>query len=511
MAKQKMIVLVLSVILLFSMIIYKDHYEKTSIFSADIIKESQKSELIENKSSIDESIELFFNDYSIPDMDDNTAFLLPQGTDRNYKGTLKCYEYDLAIVSPNEDKEVLMRENIPLDVVLYNDTEYKEVKLYLTNLPVINLEPISYEYDHYRDGTEYEIVTGNLQVINPNGNGTQNTFEVYEGLAKFRIRGASTRAYPKHSYKLNLIDEEGNAVDKDLLEMRDDNDWILNAMFLDEAKVRESIAYEFWNLTNGTTKHKNAYVEVINDDRYRGLYLMQEPIDYKTFNAKKSNSVLYSVKGFLRDYSELFSKNAYELKSEIVSEIQIEDSEQIDYEMAIDALRAVINDVEGNQTDLEINYNLKSLIDYQLLLDMVLASDNSFKNQTFLITNKNGDYYFDKTIWDLDLCILKNTYTDNVVTDLHEDEIIPIKIKESSEYKDGLKYTYAKYRKEFYNLDSINGLLDNYFDIIEAGGAILRDSVRWGNDEYEEIKELMYDFFVDRIKVLDEHYGYKGN
>ena len=513
--KSKKAFLITSLFLLALLLIDRFYYENFSIYNCDIITSDEVSDIIKNKNKMYDDISILYNGYIVPTakMDDgNLIYILPQGNRIDYKGSLQADGYNLAIVKPKLSKLKLMEKNESIEIIAYSKDYYKIIDIFLTNLPVINLKPISYEYDIYRDGTEYEIVTGKMQIINPNGNESNNAYEVHECLAKYHIRGSSSRGYPKHSYKLNLIDEFGKKDNEKLLEMRNDNDWILNAMYLDESKVREKVSFDLWNYMNQNTKHNSKYVELIIDEKYRGLYLLQEPVDNKTFGIKKENSIIYSTKNNMINHAVLFSDSVLEYlyKNIIVDEFEIKVYDYNQCKEAIKLLRCIVKDLESNKNNINIEYDVNNFVDYQLFINMIAAVDNSYKNQIFVIKTRNNNNYFEKTVWDLDISMLKNTYEEHNVNEIMVDNLIPAKIKNSSEYKRKLVESYSKYRKKFYNIDIIMSILDTHFSTIENGGAILRDIERWNNDEYFETKEMLYDFFDKRIKVLDEYYDYGG-
>ena len=62
----------------------------------------------------------------------------------------------------------------------------------------------------------------------------------------YRRRGASSLKYDKPSYAIKLVDSLGDKVDTSLLAMRKDNYWILDAMAVDKARMRNRAAMDLW-------------------------------------------------------------------------------------------------------------------------------------------------------------------------------------------------------------------------------------------------------------------------
>ena len=114
-----------------------------------------------------------------------------------------------------------------------------------------------------------------------------------------KLRGATAGGKPKKSYALKLKDADGvSSLDRSFLGLRNDNNWILDAMFIDPARMRNRVSTDLWNefatlpyysasepkLRNGT---RGGFVEVFLNDAYNGLYCMTEKIDRQQLNLKK--------------------------------------------------------------------------------------------------------------------------------------------------------------------------------------------------------------------------------
>ena len=71
--------------------------------------------------------------------------------------------------------------------------------------------------------------------------------------------------------------------------MREDDDWILNAMFMDPTHIREALAYYTWDTMQSMMGYSASspnmqYVEFFLNDEYYGLFLLMEPLDGKTLD-----------------------------------------------------------------------------------------------------------------------------------------------------------------------------------------------------------------------------------
>lgn len=137
---------------------------------------------------------------------------------------------------------------------------------------------------------------GSLRVTFPEDEGLDSIYH-----ADFKIRGASSINYPKKSYAVKLRDAEGNSIDRKLLGLRSDNNWILDAMYVDLACMRNRVCTDLWNdfsvkpyyadrekkVRTGT---RGKFVEMILNGRHNGIYCMTEKMDRKQLKLKKVRS-----------------------------------------------------------------------------------------------------------------------------------------------------------------------------------------------------------------------------
>ena len=101
-----------------------------------------------------------------------------------------------------------------------------------------------------------------------------------------KIRGNTTRLFPKKQYGFKILDEEGNESNKKVLGMEKESDWILNAPFEDKSCIREPLAYHCSRkIMEYAPDTRYCEVFIVNDGadsidevHYKGLYIMIENI-----------------------------------------------------------------------------------------------------------------------------------------------------------------------------------------------------------------------------------------
>lgn len=106
------------------------------------------------------------------------------------------------------------------------------------------------------------------------------------GNAGLNVRGASSRAWPKQQYKLELWDDRGEDRAAPILGMPADADWILAAPYFDRSLMRNHLTFRWWEAL-GYASPRTRFVELFLDmdgDRkftladYRGIYVLTEKI-----------------------------------------------------------------------------------------------------------------------------------------------------------------------------------------------------------------------------------------
>jgi spore coat protein H len=95
--------------------------------------------------------------------------------------------------------------------------------------------------------------------------------------ARVRVRGASSQRYEKKSYAITL-DQPAR-----LLDLREDQNWILQAAYVDRSLMRHKLSYDLFAAlaTPEAPRYaaRSRFVEVYLNGRYRGVYLLMERVD----------------------------------------------------------------------------------------------------------------------------------------------------------------------------------------------------------------------------------------
>ena len=394
-----------------------------------------------------------------------------------------------------KDLESAVSRGNPLFLVITDGNAYRRIKVVLTTLPVMYIEQTS--PDTFADAQGREVKTGSFMLMGKTDS-SDIGYRVESGMTQWHIRGHSSSYSSKPPLKLSLKDKNGNNADHDLLQLGADDDWILNALNKEDTKVREKFAMDFWNqyLAEDAAERMSTgeYVEVIEDNSYRGLHLLQRRIDQKYLQLDRETDILF--KG-----SNTWSMDSMEQSYEIIySPYSQEDTYQI--------LSDVVTWQNGSRIDLD------SFIKLELFIDFLSAGDNADYKNIFYVLQKEGDHYVMRFVpWDTDLS-MGITWMDGIVFDFYTALEARIKYREYENVKQHypqldqmLADHWQKARRQIYTAENIHDILNAQIDLICNGGAYSRE-MQFEGLQYEGMDsfDALLTWCEIRLGIMDARY-----
>ena len=427
----------------------------------------------------------------------------------------------------------------PIELTNASENVDLSAKIRFTFLPIVELNCSSVNSKAY--------TTGSLRVTDPASLGYDSLM-----IAAFKYRGASSSNYPKRSYAIKLRDENGNSVDRKLLGYRSDNNWILDAMYIDLACMRNRVATDLWNAfeckpyyadreKKVRTGTRGKFVEVILNGQWWGLYCMTEKMDRKQLKLKKFVPASLSTTGENEVHGVLYKSNqwTYEVfmghesnddndnKQVIYPHKKVSDYKNIlgqetwceyefkypDYEDEAvewrplhDAANMVATSFILNIDSVKSRFDYPMLRDYYLFIDLLLATDNHGKNLFWYAYDTQGPEGDKLSLapWDLDGTFGQDwdgviTNTKDVTLDFdtyiknyeHGQFAIFDLIKSRSEWQQDLKDRYAELRiKGVISGDGIANRFANYASLFEASLADQREQDMWSKAYHSRHKDI---------------------
>lgn len=430
-----------------------------------------------------------------------------------------------------------------------------EGTLNFTFLPLVELTVSSCNGSYY--------TTGTLRVTDADIEGYDSTV-----IAAFKYRGATAQGYAKKAYAIKLRDEAGNSVDRSFFGLRDDNNWILDAMAVDPSCMRNRLSTDLWNdfstapyykaeekkALTGTRGH---FVEVFLNGKYHGLYCMTEKMDRKQLKLKKYKSAADSktgeeqIRGLLYKSAqwsyEVFmghesdSRNfsgrtpdyyynvlGYETWASYEQKYPDYEEEAVEWKPLYNAVNFVAT---SSQTEFDAQvadyFDRPMLDDYYLFIDLLLATDNHGKNMFYYVYDRTSDFGDKLSLapWDLDgvwgarwdgSTRYTSDYTqdfDNFLWSYEHGELTTFyKLRNSTtlDWLSDLKARYAQLRAGEFNADKLSQRVADYANLFAQSGADNREQKRWPSlhSNIQSAATYMESWIKGRINALDSKYGF---
>lgn len=376
-----------------------------------------------------------------------------------------------------------------------------------------------------------DYTKGKIIVCNPDSL-VPDTFDMY---AKFR--GGTSLNYKKKNFAVKLVDSTDSKITASLLGMRDDNSWILDAMAIDKARMRNRVAFDIWNAMDvkpyysesepkARTGISGKFVELYINDEYNGIYCLNEKLDRKQLKLKKMSDgdvrgVLY--KGFswngtsFGDDPEIYDnhRDVYQGFESVYPDV--DDNGLTEWEPLVEKERFVVySTLDEYAAGYMDHFDVPVLMNMHILINTIGAIDNKGKNQFFYIYDITKDRKMSFAPWDMD-CSFGRTYDSSEWEGsydglLYENHIITQINEVSSSFLMNTSALYFDLRKTVLASDSIKSRFDNYWKLFEETGAAQREYDRWSGEDgiildFEEEKRFVYQFIDRRLAFLDEYYG----
>ena len=361
------------------------------------------------------------------------------------------FMYSVDMDAPSDNKKVKI--NFRGEGVQWITIDSSEQKIYsgdeveIENFTANNTLKI-YTHNKYTDkvGKNYLIISGlplvvintkativnepkvdcTIQLFDPKARtdfGDKKNLVVFESEAGIEYRGAGAQRYPKKPYNFKLKDAAGEKREAQLLNIRNDNSWILDAMYLDMARMRNRVCFDLWNTFNkpyyvdekpkamsGTRGH---YVEVIINGQYMGLFILSDRIDRKQYQIEqhdgKEGGYIYKAKGwsqacYLQSHPTVNNSSFYWSGADIEQEYpDADDGGKPNFQYMANFIDFVSS---TSKEDFSRNFHLRvdenSVIDTFIFLNLILGYDNAGRNTFWIQRDVSTSSRMMHGLWDLD-------------------------------------------------------------------------------------------------------------
>jgi hypothetical protein len=342
-------------------------------------------------------------------------FPVPLGTTFNsytvtYDTTAARFvKFDVTDVVSNKPANFPLSTNQTVKIQAYDEFNRSEsYNLIITGMPVVQLK------------TDADITDVNL---NAQFTLTDGDYQTHKGAwfvktnIAIKIRGATSRFYPKFQYAVSMRDDSYAKTDKQLLGLRTDEDWILDAMFIDQGRMRNRLSTDIWNSMNNVpyinkepaalNGTRGYMVEVFKNNEYLGVFCLTEKLDRKQLKVKKATGMVYKAENW--GVGSLFiDAPAYNNSSDTwegweFDYPEIGDKPAPDWKPIANFANFVATSTDADFTSqISSKVYVDNMVDYLIFINAVTAIDNYGKNTFFSFYDSNADPKFFYSAWDLD-------------------------------------------------------------------------------------------------------------
>ena len=338
----------------------------------------------------------------------------------------------------------------------------------------------------------------------------------------FRIRGGSAASRKKKSFAVKLTDDKGEDLNANILGIREENSWILDAMAIDRIRMRNRLCFDVWNdiskvpydtkfeNRNGT---KGEFVEVFVNGNYNGLYCMTDKIDRKLLGLKKAKidddgnvevrGVLYKGMNWNSGWNLLSYKDA-DVNTDVWNawELQYPD----DYP-SLDTWKPLMDLIDfcSSKTPYDTfcssykdYFYTCNLLDYVVITMALNVGDNCYKNTFLSVVDVNKGHRFLLSPWDMDMSLGGNyngDYLDSFSDIDRYNYMGPFNrliVQNVDGFRDALSAKWAELYKNQLSVEEITSRLDHYANMLVTSGAWERERDMW-DGEPVPLKESLFD------------------
>ena len=424
-----------------------------------------------------------------------------------------------------------------------------EKSVTFTSLPVVRITG-SFNNDYSQ---------GSIAVHEPD-KGAPETMDM-----KAKWRGGITNGGGKHkrNYHVKLLDENGEKTERKFFGLRSDNSWILESCQVDMSRIRNRVLTDLWNdycaapyyieqEPKARSGSRGRFVELILNDEYRGIYCMTENMDRKQMKLKKYDEETNTVHGQLwksKDWSYgVFMghdpDNAYYPKrhpstyyawSESWENYNVKYPDFDDYgyntdwSVLYDAVDFVCTSSNSKFTSQFSEYfDLPVVIDYYILMETILSTDNHGKNMFFACYDKQQDKKITLGVWDMDATSgqrwsddywhqaflgPEQDYARFITGYEHGDYNLFKRLRDTDaeDFNMQVRLRYRDLRENWLATESILNRFRSQLDEFKTCGAAQREYDKWSYDsdvagrqlDFDNEMEYLEDWFTRRMNYLD--------
>jgi len=374
-------------------------------------------------------------------------------------------------------------------------------------------------------------------------------------LTELRTRGYFAGRQPKKSYGIKLKDTDATtSLHRSFFGLRSDNNWVLDAMYNDPARMKNRLSTDFWldfstrpyyaaqepEMVNGTRGH---FVEVFLNDAYDGLYCMTEKIDRQQLHVKRFVEATATTPVIQRgsvvkadDWSDATwfglmdegylsapTNNAESWYRFDVKYPDVAEGELFNWTNLSDAVEVVTyrSTVETFKTKVADYYDMPVFLDYYLFMELLLLTDNHGKNFFVSCYDQTVSPKITVSPWDLDSSwgrFWDGSAGERMSPGQSFESFIRHNVPRQStlykrlmrtnvwDFNDKLISRYQSLRATYFDLNKIMQRFEKNNALFQKSGVDKREMSRWGFTDMNTELNYISTWLEARLYFLDMQY-----
>ena len=405
-----------------------------------------------------------------------------------------------------------------ITIAAKSDFETLKDSLDINSLPLIN---ITVDKNNVNKNS---YVNGTIEIVDYQRRNPDSQFTVTYS-CQIKYRGATSLGYDKKSFAIKLIDDEGDKLESNILGLRVDNSWILDAMAIDRIRMRNRVCFDLWNQLSKTpyeTKFDNRngtvgmFVEVFLNGKYHGLYCLTDKINRQLLGLKKADTdkngnvtvkgLLYKGKSWDEGIYSSYLRSYEEERTDTVrwNTWELEYPDDYPSDQAWQPLMDLIdfcsskttNDVFQNKW--QTWFYMNNLVEYYIMTLALNVGDNLYKNTYLSIVNISKNHLYMITPWDMDASLggnwdgKHNENFSNINRYYNRAPFGRLVSSNLDSFMDKAKSLWADVSSSVFSMENVYGVLENYADMLDKSGAWQREYKKW-NKNPVELTESVYE------------------
>lgn len=396
------------------------------------------------------------------------------------------------------------------------DNNGERFTLYFTQLPLIRIHSSAWIPDDFKVAAEFNYADD------------EQTLTSTIGIER---RGGFTQGLPKKTWDIEFWEDdsgEEESIDVSFAGMREDDDWVLDALYNEPLRVNAYVAHKLWldlhqpyyleDEPEAKSGADVAWCEVFMDGKYLGLHFLSEQVDRKLLKLKKYKEEENEIRGELykgilplsgvllrgvprRSDNTMDTWDGFELKYPNSDDV-------INWDNLYDLIKFILDSSDATfAADIGDWMHLGNVVDYFLFVNLAGARDNTGKN-IYTARYDNDEPYF-YAAWDLDGTFGNNwdgmdyPFTENLLTNglhrrLMEDNVVG--------FNDLICERYQELRASgLFLRDSLYARVMTQHDYLLANAVYEREEIAWPGSADPTESRLHYtlDWIRKRTRFLD--------